>query len=71
MCAHGATVIVGQGPVTAGLLLVLDDLLCARCSASELPVVAQVLATQASGWAVWGRIGDCIVFRLSTACRIT
>ena len=66
--AGGPAVIVRQRQVAARLLLVLDHLLRARCSASQLPVVAQVLAPQASSCAVCGtlRAGARMVFRLST-----
>ena len=63
--ADGPAVVVGQGVVAAGFFLVFDDVL----GAEELPVVAQVLAPQASFCAVCGtlRVGARIVFRLSTA----
>ena len=61
--------VVRQRLVALRLFLVLDHLLRARCSASELAVVPQVLAPQASLCAVCGtqRVGARIVFRLSTA----
>jgi hypothetical protein len=50
--------------VGAGFLLVFLDLL----RAEELPLVAQVLAPQASRCVVWGtlRAGARMIFRLST-----